>query len=99
MLLNARESAAFSNFVFYSTKKKLNDAIEKMLALWAKVSTPLIFFVLTFESAGNFRHFLEVPMYFFKCGKHKRISSQPTLSLQSERAQFNSAEEDWHILG
>jgi len=89
-LLKARESAAFSNFVSYRTRKKLSDAIEKMSILWAKVSTPLIFFVVTFELAGLSRH-------FFKCGEHKKIRSQPTFSWQFERAQFNSAEKDGYI--
>lgn len=93
-LLKGHERAAFTTFVSYSTKKNLPDAIEKASKLWATASTPLIFFVVTFESVGRSRHFLEVQTHVFSRGKHKKVRSQPALPWQINRARFNSLEED-----
>ncbi|WP_169874492.1 hypothetical protein [Pseudomonas proteolytica] len=93
-LFKNHEQAAFSTFVSYSTKSHLPEAIEKASKLWAKASTPLIFFVVTFESVGRDRHFLELQTHFFSRGKHKKIRSQPALPWQINRARFNNVDEN-----
>lgn len=93
-LLGKADSAAFSTFVSYSKLANLPEALAKATEIWSEAKRPLIFFVITYESKGRDRVFLELQTYFFSKGKYKKVRTQPALPWQVNRNKFNNASDE-----
>ncbi len=93
-LLERADQAVFQTFIGYSPVDKLQAALDRTHTLWEQSTTPLIFFVITYEQKGRNRHFLNLTTYLFYKGKYKKLRSQPALPWMVNRAKFNSTSGD-----